>query len=400
MNKIDFHSEAFYINPYPTYTALKAQGAWYQHSEHVWFATDYRTAEYIFSSDNFVKSYKDNVSKIYGESAFDESIFKMVNAWILSKDNPEHKPYRTLINTAFKALDFEKIKSYLQESITGKLKTLKSLNEIDLKKDYVDTITQMTMGKILGLPESIVQSVYEHPALKFNIFSENKLTPKQIEHENESILDLLSICKQVLMQNVNTDPESLAAKLWCLNKKSQVMTIDELAATMIMFLFAGYDNIANTILICFYHLLTNNLENQFLENVSQGKANLAIQELLRFDSSAQITGRNVLNTTKVDGITLEKGDTVFVLQASANRDPKKFHEPDKILFDRKSYKNFAFSGGIHFCLGFKLATLEISELITKLFECFPTLALSSREDNILWSQESFKRELKHLYVIQ
>jgi cytochrome P450 len=103
----------------------------------------------------------------------------------------------------------------------------------------------------------------------------------------------------------------------------------------------------------------------------------AMEELLRFDSPVQLTGRLVLEPFEIDGVKIEPGNDVITLLGAANRDPAVFPDPDRLDLRRQAGEHVAFGGGIHFCLGAPLARLEgqiaVGELVTR----FPALEIDT-----------------------
>src|SRR5690606_23500603 len=92
----------------------------------------------------------------------------------------------------------------------------------------------------------------------------------------------------------------------------------------------------------------------------------AIEELLRYDSPVQYTGRTATRSFEIGGRRIEKNALVRMALASANRDPERFSEPDRLDLDRDPNPHVAFGAGVHYCLGAQLARLEGQLAITTL----------------------------------
>jgi cytochrome P450 len=101
----------------------------------------------------------------------------------------------------------------------------------------------------------------------------------------------------------------------------------------------------------------------------------AIEELLRYDSSVQLTGRTALESVEVSGVEILKGDSILCLLGAANRDPAVYAEPDRLDVARQNIRPMSFGGGIHFCLGAQLARIEAEVAIATLLRRLPKLAL-------------------------
>jgi cytochrome P450 len=83
-----------------------------------------------------------------------------------------------------------------------------------------------------------------------------------------------------------------------------------------------------------------------------------IEETLRFEPTGHASARVVTEDIEYYGTTLPAGAAVLLLMASANRDPRRFENPDAYDITRKDLQHLTFGYGLHFCLGAHLARLE------------------------------------------
>jgi cytochrome P450 len=173
------------------------------------------------------------------------------------------------------------------------------------------------------------------------------------------------------------------------------LTNEELTANVILLFGAGHETTVNLIgngLLALYrnpdqlHLLKSDLSLMVD----------AIEELLRYDSSVQVTGRTTLEyVEEIGGISLEKGQSVICLLGSANRDPEVYPDPDRLDISRRDVRPFSFGGGIHYCVGAQLARIEAEIAIATLLRRLPNLRLEDIE-NPDWRQTFVLRGLNKL----
>jgi cytochrome P450 len=122
----------------------------------------------------------------------------------------------------------------------------------------------------------------------------------------------------------------------------------------------------------------------------------AVEELLRYDSPVQVTGRTTLEyVDEIGGISLEKGQSVTCLLGSANRDPAACSDPDRLDVTRRDVRPLSFGGGIHYCVGAQLARIEAEIAITTLLRRLPDLRLDNI-DHPDWRQTFVLRGLNKL----
>jgi cytochrome P450 len=83
-----------------------------------------------------------------------------------------------------------------------------------------------------------------------------------------------------------------------------------------------------------------------------------VEEVLRYDSPIQVVYRQTTQEVELEGGKLPAGATVLVLLGAANRDERKFPDPDHFDVQRNPQDHVGFGYGIHYCLGAPLARLE------------------------------------------
>ena len=91
----------------------------------------------------------------------------------------------------------------------------------------------------------------------------------------------------------------------------------------------------------------------------------AREEMIRYCAPAQWFARTARKPFTIHGTTVEPGQRIITLLASANRDEREYHQPDDFVWDRPIARSLAFGRGQHFCLGYHLARLEVNVLVTE-----------------------------------
>ncbi|MFS0896059.1 cytochrome P450 [Mycolicibacterium litorale] len=92
---------------------------------------------------------------------------------------------------------------------------------------------------------------------------------------------------------------------------------------------------------------------------------LAREEMIRYCAPAQWFARTVRRPFTIHGTTIEPGQRIITLLASANRDEREYPDPDEFVWDRRIERQLAFGRGQHSCLGVHLARLEITVMVTE-----------------------------------
>jgi pimeloyl-[acyl-carrier protein] synthase len=121
----------------------------------------------------------------------------------------------------------------------------------------------------------------------------------------------------------------------------------------------------------------------------------AIEELVRYESPAQMMDRVVLEDLEVHDRHMSAGDRVIVVMGAANRDPSAFSEPDRLDITRQHNPHVAFGRGIHYCLGGTLARLEGELTIAAVLDRCPRLALAGP---VVYGRNPVLRTLRQMPV--
>src|SRR5207244_5557015 len=101
----------------------------------------------------------------------------------------------------------------------------------------------------------------------------------------------------------------------------------------------------------------------------------AVEELLRFESPSQHTGRLAPQDTELGGRKIRKRQAVMAVMAAANRDPNRFPDPDRLDITRRDNRHVAFGYGAHFCFGAPLARIEGQIAFEEMIRFFPQWSL-------------------------
>jgi cytochrome P450 len=172
----------------------------------------------------------------------------------------------------------------------------------------------------------------------------------------------------------------------------------ELLAMIFLLLVAGHETTVNLIATGTLALLTHPSE---LSRLRSDPALLpgAVEELLRYANPLNhATDRYAPEPLEVGGVTIPAGEPVLVVTSSANRDPARFPDPDRLDLGRDASGHVAFGHGIHYCVGAPLARLEGEIAFGALLSRFPGLSLAVDPAALRWRPSSLIHGLETLPV--
>jgi cytochrome P450 len=160
------------------------------------------------------------------------------------------------------------------------------------------------------------------------------------------------------------------------------LTDDELAGLGSFLLGAGLDTTANMIGLGVFALL------EHPRQLAAWRSNLAltdqaVEELMRYLTITPIGARAALEDIELDGHHIKAGESVALSMQAANRDPRRFPNPDSLDISRKASGHLGFSFGVHQCLGQHLARSEMRVAFPALLTRFPAMRLAEPAEHVM-----------------
>jgi cytochrome P450 len=151
------------------------------------------------------------------------------------------------------------------------------------------------------------------------------------------------------------------------------LTEEELVSSCVILLITGHESTVNFVSNAVHALLSHPVElRRFRAEPELGP--VAVDELMRFCSPANLVVRSARTAVELDGHRIEPGEYVVPFLAAANRDPAVFDDPEKLDLTRKPNPHLAFGHGLHYCLGAALAKMEGLVALRTLTDRAPDLA--------------------------
>jgi len=170
---------------------------------------------------------------------------------------------------------------------------------------------------------------------------------------------------------------------------------EELAETAVLLLIAGHETTVNLITNGVLTLLRHPDRLDQLRR-DPGLLPMAVEELLRYEPPVHMRQRVPRADVDIAGTTIAQGRAVILAMASGNRDPKRFHEPDRFDPTRPDNEHLGFGSGVHLCYGAPLARIEAQAALGALISRLGTAHLV--QDPPPYRQNAMLRGPRHLPV--
>jgi cytochrome P450 len=388
---------AFIANPYPIYHRLRAMAPVWRSPIGFNVVTRYDTAAMVLRDRRFGKNYVENITKNYGPQIVDEPAYASMSRTMLVLDPPDHTRLRSLVTKAFTARRVEEMRPRIRAVVDALIDRVEPNGRMDVIADFAHRLPIIVICDMLGIPEEDREQFFTSSRVNGRLVDPVPLSPEEIAAANANTLATNEYFDSLFDRRRREPQDDLTTQLVQAEEAGDRLTPEELRANVGLLFAAGHETTANLIGNGLLALHRNPDQWQAMKDNPALIPN-AMEELLRYDSSVQMTGRSVLEDLELAGVPLPKGAQVVCFLGAANRDPAAFAEPDTLDITRQKITPLSFGGGIHFCLGAQLTRIEAQEAFAGLIRRLPTLELPDR-DTPKWRRSFTLRGLTTLPAV-
>jgi cytochrome P450 len=283
----------------------------------------------------------------------------------IAMDPPDHTRLRSRLTGAFTVKRMKMLEERILDIAGRQLDELARLTPpVDLVKEFALPVPSLVICELLGVPYA--------DRGNFQVNSARFLEKDISLADKMAAYGALTTYLSELVTHKRAAPgEDILSDL----ARHDDLTVEELTGSAFLLLLAGHETTANMLALGTFALL------EHPEQLAELRANPellpdAVEELMRYLSVVDILYRYATEDIELGGETIRKGSTVVVSMLAANRDPRRFDDPDTVDIRRDARGHLSFGHGFHHCLGNQLARIEMRAGFEALLRRFPTLELA------------------------
>ena len=347
-----------YADPYPAFELMRADGpVAYNRMYQQWFVTGYDEAKAIMVSPNAgVAAQVETFLDVRPYSKLSPRSQQFFATWLLLVDPPRHTRLRRLVSSTFTPRQVARLEPVLVDIAEELLDAFDARTDRDLAEGFTVPLPIYAISELLGVPADRRAWIHDI-AVRLIVL----LEPFQgfAPHDVDAAVDELHDYVVELAAQRRAEPrDDLITALAQAESDGDRLDEDELVAMVGFLLFAGYETTSGVLGNALVALANHPAETAKLQADAELWPN-AVEEFLRFDTGVKADPRFAIDDIELDGVTIPKGANIVLMLAGANRDPRRYAEPDQLMVDRVDPNPISFGHGIHHCIGASLARLEI-----------------------------------------
>jgi cytochrome P450 len=370
-------------DPYPGYAIVRETTALHHSALNVSVLSRYEDCQAVLRDNRFGRGEPGIKPEFFGltQDEMDSRFPRLPERAesMLGLNPPDHTRLRALVAKAFTPKTIDTLRPHIQRLTDDLLEPLEG--EVEMMSELALKLPITVIGEMLGVPQP------DHAALlpSIKVAIRSLATFEADLDEFTAVYNAMGVIDDYFMDLIaykRAHPSGdMLTDLIHAEEEGDKLTEAELLSTVMLLFVAGYETTTNLIGNGLRAFLLFPAQLQRLRD-DRSLLKTAIEEILRYDSPVQLTGRIVLEDgVEVAGNPVAKGQELITLLGAANRDPRAYDDPDAFDIGRDGPAPISFSAGIHYCLGAALARAEGQIVFDALVSRYTTIAPAWPDDD-------------------
>jgi cytochrome P450 len=356
VSTVDPFSNEFLTDPYPHHRTLREAGPV------VWLE---RYGIWAMARHQEVRDALTDYQTYCSSAGVGLSDFRKETPWrppsiILEADPPLHTRTRAVLTRILLPAAINKLRATFEREAEALVARLVESREFDGIADLAEAYPLKVFPDAVGLSEDGRENLLPYGSMVFNSFGpRNDLFNQAMANAGPVREWIMSKCSRAALA-----PDGLGMQIFDAVDAGE-LTEEEAGMLVRSFLSAGVDTtvygLGNTL-----YCMARYPEQWTILRENPGLIRGAFEEVLRFEAPLQTFFRTTTRAVDVSGIGVGEGEKVLLFFAAANRDPRRWNNPDTFDVKRRAAGHMTFGTGIHGCVGQAVARLETEAVLTAL----------------------------------
>jgi cytochrome P450 len=384
-------------DPYPRYARIREHAPVFRSTMGSWIVTRYADCQQALRAPQFGKSSDQDTARmrvarwdIPEKEVADFVEFFERRQSMLTLNPPDHTRLRGLVARAFTPGTVEALRPHVVALCDGLLDTLAERSGggevVDVMRELAFPLPVAVIGELLGIPVDD-RNQFQGLVRAATAILEPISDVEDLRGARSARTAMEEYFEGLITERRSRPAQGLLSELIAVSDGSDRLAPHEVISTAILLFAAGFETTTNLIGNGLLALLGHPDQLRYLQSVAEdsGALQRAVEELLRWDTPVQLDGRVALRAAEVAGQKIGPGEAIMTLLGAANRDPRRFPDPETLALGRDDGPPMSFGSGIHFCLGAALARLEGQVCFGRLLTRFKAVELDgevTRRDSI------------------
>jgi cytochrome P450 len=365
-DRFDPLDPATIADPFPCYRWLREHAPVQRNVRGMWTVARYDDVRACLHDPRFGSS--PSRFSVIARRRRDKSVAAQAASCLLPLlDPPEHTRLRRLVAQVLGEQRVGVLRPRIRAIVAELLGPARDGAPVDIVADLAAQLPLRVIGEMLAVPPADLPQLKRWAGEFFGIFAPllDDTAHAQLTEAVERFSDYM---RNLIAQRRRAPGADALSALIAAHDSGDRLSEQELVVTALL-LFTNGEEALTCLLGNLVWALVQAPAQLARLHAEPALARAAVEEALRYDTPAQIVGRTVQQDLVLAGATIRAGEPVYLLLGSANRDPLRFHDPDRYDIGRLDGGHFGFGGGPHACLGAGIARAEALAALEGLLAC-------------------------------
>lgn len=362
MFKFDPYSPEIDANPYPAYKILR--------DEHPCFWSEEAQMWVLSRHEDIVMALNDWETFSSAQGNLVNELPGRAGSTLGTTDPPRHDRLRALIQKAVTKRALTHLLEPAAAVAQKHLEALKGRDQFDFVAEFSSRYTVDLIVYLFNLPDEDQDIVRDKAVL---MVQTDPVTRQKGPEHLAAYEWMTDYAGKLVAERKKNPGEDLLSQFILSEVDGDKLKNQEILLTVTTLIMAGIESLSGFMTMLFKNISDFPEVRDALVDNPDLIPN-AIEESLRFNTSAQRFRRCINKEITLHGQTMKPGDFVILAYGSANRDERQFPDPDTYDLNRKTKGHLGFGGGVHACLGTAIARLACKTAVEEVLKAFPKVS--------------------------
>ncbi len=397
MREYDLLGDAFFDDPYPTFAALRRHDpCWYDPQLEAHIVTRFDDVERILQDPRFssqrVRQFVRGAPAALQPKV--DAYVQQLERWLLFMDPPHHAVLRTRLLQCFGPRFIPIISEAAADAVGLALASVEREPSPNVIEHYAYPIPAVVLATVLGISRDDIERFKRWTTDIFALMGSGIADEQAVELGYRGVTELRAYVLALIAQKRVDPQDDVLSALAAADDGSEAVSDEDIVGMFMTLIIAGYESSMNLIASALHNILADPRCRTWIARRG-GLSDSTVDEFMRHDGSVFTVLRRATQDTVVADSVVRKGGIVITMLNAANRDPRKFVDPDRLDLDRPTSAHLALGIGMHGCVGGAMARIVVREAVGRFVLRFPDAVAV---DGCSWQRNLSFRGLRSLPV--
>ncbi len=290
------------------------------------------------------------------------SMLETVRRWMFNNDGRDHMRLRTLLMKPFSKRQAEDFRPIFREMMIARMTALTNGHSFNFASEFSHKLVASSLLKMLGFENVLSAEQMISMAETIVAALVTASDADSVRKADHTIDQLTPIIQNEIAARREAPRDDLLSSLIHISEAGDRLSEEDIISIFHVLLLAAIDTTSNSMSLMVAELDKSQKHREYIRQHPE-RIGAIVEELQRFIDMQNLMHRIVGDDFEWHGKQLKKGQMIYLMLGIGNFDANVYPDPEKLDFERDRGQMLAFAPGLHHCLGFNIARMELEEFL-------------------------------------